>query len=80
LQSVNAEAVEKLSEGETLSVGLRTNEQPQVIEVRNAQGDFVGALIDHITDLLRCIQDGYEYVADVKSVDGGHVRVEVHAR
>jgi len=77
---VQADAVENLSVGDTLSVGLRTAEQPPVIEVRTAAGDLVGALIDRITDLLRCMQDGYEYVADVQSVDGGHVRVEVRAR
>lgn len=78
LQSVQADAVAGLSVGDTLNVGLQDGEGPAVIEVRNEAGQLVGALIDRIIELLRCIQQGYEYVADIESIDGGDVRVTVH--
>jgi hypothetical protein len=79
LQSLQEEVVATISVGDQLEVLLGTGQHP-VIEVRDANGEVAGALIDHVTDLLRCIQDGYQYVAEVKSVDGGDVRVEVRCQ
>jgi hypothetical protein len=80
LQSVDPDAVRSLTEGDELTVRLGTADGASVVEVVTAGGDYVGALIDRIADLLRCIQDGYEYVATVISIDGGDVRVRVRAR
>jgi hypothetical protein len=79
LQSVQPDAVEDLSVGEILDVALRTDGHPPVIEVRTAEGAVVGALIQRVPELLRCIQDGFQYVAEVLHIEGGHVRVEVRA-
>jgi hypothetical protein len=38
---------------------------------------LVGALIQRVPELLRCLQQGFEYVAEVISIDEGYVRVEV---
>jgi hypothetical protein len=77
LQSVQPDAVAELSVDEILHVALRTDGHPPVIEVRTTGGVVVGALIQRVPDLLRCIQAGYEYVAQVLQIDGGNVRVEV---
>jgi hypothetical protein len=77
LQSVQPEAVENLTEGEILHVTLRPAGNPPVIEVRTAAQVLVGALIQRVPELLRCLQQDFEYVAEVMSVDGGHVHVEV---
>jgi hypothetical protein len=80
LQSVDPDAVRGLAEGDELTVRLGTADGASIVEVVTGVGDYVGALIDRIADLLRCIQDGYEYVATVISIDGGDVRVRVRAR
>lgn len=80
LQSVDPDAVQRLIERDELTVRLGTADGASVVEVVTAGGDYVGALIDRIADLLRCIQDGYEYVANVVSIDRGDVRVRVQAR
>jgi hypothetical protein len=80
LQSVQADAVADLSVGALLDVALRADGHPPVIEVRSAEGVLVGALIQRVTELLRCLQDGFQYVAEVLSIDGGHVRVELRSR
>lgn len=77
LQSVDPDAVHGLSEGDELTVRLGTADGASVVEVVTAGGDYVGALIDRIADLLRCTQDGYEYIATVISVNGGDVRLRV---
>lgn len=77
LQSVQPEAVEGLALGEVLRVRLRSEGTPPVIEVRTAAQVLVGALIQRVPELLRCLQQDYEYVAEVISIDDGHVRVEV---
>ena len=79
LQSVQPDAVANLSVDEILTVALRTDGHPPVIEARTAAGVVVGAIIQRVPDLLRCIQDGYNYVAEVLEIDGGHVRVAVRA-
>jgi hypothetical protein len=80
VQSVDPGAVQQLAEGEDLAVRLGTADGASVVEIVTGGGDYVGALIDRIADLLRCIQDGYQYVATVVSIDGGDVRVRVQAR
>jgi hypothetical protein len=61
-------------------VTLGSADGASVVEVVTAADEYVGALIDHIADLLRCIQDGYAYVAEVTNIDGGDVRVRVLAK
>ena len=78
LQSLQPDAVEGLSAGEVLEVALRAG-SPPVIEVRTAEQTLVGALIQRVPELLRCLQQEFRYVAEVISIEGGHVRVEVHA-
>jgi hypothetical protein len=77
LQSVQPDAAEDLVVGEVLEVGLRAG-SPPVIEVRTADQILVGALIQRVPELLRCLQQDFRYEADVISVEGGYVRVEVH--
>jgi hypothetical protein len=76
LQSLQTEAVDGLTVGDLLEVGLRDG-SPPVIEVRTTAGILVGALIQRVPELLRCLQRGVGYTAAVLSLDGGYVRVEV---
>jgi hypothetical protein len=79
LQSPQPGAVAAIAVGELLDVVLApgSGTTPPVIEVRRPDGTTVGALIEYVTDLLRCLREGYEYVAEVREISGGAVRVLV---
>lgn len=79
LQSPQPQAVAALSVGELLDVVLApgVGTTPPVVEVRRADGTIVGALIEHLTELLRCLREGFTYVAEVRDITGGSVRVHV---
>jgi hypothetical protein len=81
LQSPQPDAVEAIVIGEVLDVVLVGGAgTTPVIEVQRSDGTTVGALIDHVTELLRCLQDDFQFVAEVLEISGGAVRVSVHAR
>jgi len=82
VQSPQPDAVAALAVGDVLNVVLvaGTGTTPSVIEVQRADGTTVGALIDHVTELLRCLQDGFQFVAEVLEISGGAVRVRVRAQ
>jgi hypothetical protein len=82
LQSPQAQAVAEISVGDVLDVVLAPGsaETPPVVEVRRADGTVVGALIDHLRELLRCMNQGFEYAAEVLDISGGSVRVRVGPR
>lgn len=80
LQSPQPDAVAAITVGEVLDVVLVGAGTTPVIEVQRSDGTTVGALIDHVTELLRCLQDGFQFVAEVLEISGGAVRVSVHAR
>lgn len=65
-----------LKVGDVLQVVLRSG-PPVVIHLVNGDGDVVGSLITRIADLLRCIQEGFSYEAEVMQLDGGDIQVDV---
>ena len=81
LQSPQPDAVATITVGEELDVVLVGGVGiTPVIEVQRSDGTTVGALIDHVTELLRCLQDGFQFVAEVLEISGGAVRVRVQAK
>ena len=78
LQSVQPEALSGLAVGQLMTVSLRAG-SPPVIEVRTSAGVLVGALINRVPEMLRCLQRDFEYTAELLSIDGGDIRVEVRA-
>lgn len=69
-------AAEEADVGDVLTVELKSG-PPVVIHLVDGDGNTVGSLITRIPDLIRCIQDGFSYEADVKEVNGGDMQVEV---
>lgn len=69
-------AADNLDVGDVLRVVLNPG-PPVVINLVDGDGNAVGSLITHIADLLRCIQDGFSYEADVQEINGGDFQVEV---
>lgn len=70
--------VARLTVGELLSVELdQTGGRPRII-VRTSNNDVVGALLSsRLPALLRCLQQGEDFAAEVTLIAGGDVRVKV---
>jgi hypothetical protein len=67
-----------LSVGDLLSVSLAPG-PPAVINLLTSDGDVAGSLITRIAALLRCIQAGFSYEAEVVTINAGDVQVKVRA-
>lgn len=67
----------ELSVGDILQVTLDPGPPKSVVQLVDDSGRVVGSIITHIPDLLRCIQDGHGYEAEVQSVEGGDFQVKV---
>ena len=78
LASPQPTAVAGLNVGEILAVQLQQppGSGPFIAAVDDS-GQIVGSLIDRVAELLRCIQSGYTYTAEVLRISGGSVRVRV---
>lgn len=69
--------VEDLDVGDVLEVELQT-EPHRRIAVLDDEGDVAGAIATQQFDrLLECLQAGEEYEAEVLSIEGGAIRVDV---
>lgn len=69
-------AAANLSIGDVLQLQLRSG-TARSIDVVDQSGAVVGSIISRIADLLRCIQQGVDFEAEVLSTNGGDIRVEV---
>lgn len=79
LSSPNPAVIANLNEGERLPLELRGERGPVVAVAPDGQvaGSITAAAL---ADLVECIQQGFDYVAVVLSVDGGACRVQVRPR
>jgi hypothetical protein len=69
-------AASELKVGDVLRVELSSG-PPAVIHLVDSNGNVVGSLISRVADLLRCIQDGFDYEAEVMEINGGGIAVDV---
>jgi hypothetical protein len=77
LASPVANVVATLAIGDTLTVGLETTPRNRVV-VRTIAGQVVGAITSvQLVDMIECMQGGYQYEAEVLSVSGGRVEVQI---
>ena len=72
LQSPDPAVVATLTVGQTLEVELQGY---AVIAV--APAGRAGSLLNQLTRMLQCLQNGFIFKADVQSIAGGAVRVRV---
>ncbi|CAG0977580.1 hypothetical protein ANRL2_02157 [Anaerolineae bacterium] len=77
LQSPKRGVVEKLSEGDRLTL-VPTNGGPP-LQVMTNGGDIAGSIVSNVSLILGCIGKGYVYVADVVNIQSGAVELRVHA-
>lgn len=75
LTSPQPAVVATLSVGEVLAIAVVTMNGQVVVQVRK-NADVVGGLIGpDATRLRNCIQNGHQYKATIRAINGGQVRV-----
>lgn len=78
IASPHPDVVASLTQGEILTVELDTSSGRNRVLVRTNRGDVAGALISgRIAELLRCLQEGVAFEAEVTGIDGGDVTIHV---
>jgi hypothetical protein len=66
-----------LNVGDILTVDLETSPRERVV-VRASGGQVAGAITSiRLVDIIECIGEGFSYQAEVKSISGGKVEVEI---
>jgi hypothetical protein len=78
LASPRAEVVATLTEGEVLTLELQPAGGGRNMIAALANGKVAGGITDRTPDLIRCIQDGFDFVAEINRIDGGWVELSVH--
>jgi len=77
VNSPQAEALKKLKVGQLLHVEFRKS--PPSLVVLTKAGEIVGGLLGS-TALLTCIQNGFEYVAEIEKIVGGKCDVRIRSK
>jgi hypothetical protein len=80
LTSPDQAIVQTLSVGDLLSLELRQGASGRnMIAAVTTSGDLAGAITDRTADLIRCLQDGFEFQAEITRINGGWVNLAVRA-
>ena len=79
LTSPQKPIVDTLAVGAVLELEVREAGGRKIIAAVTQAGDVAGSITDRTPDLLRCMQEGVMYVADVTVVNGGWIELHVHA-
>jgi hypothetical protein len=72
-----APVIARLSARDVLVIELEMADGVQVIVAKTETGAIAGSIVDNVGQLVRCIQQGNTYEAEVVSVSGGRVTAEV---
>ena len=76
LNSPDPDVVAQLNRGDILGVRAESDAGP--IVAVTSEEEVVGSITSsQMAELLRCVDEGYTYVAIVRSISGGRVDVEV---
>ncbi|MDD9909866.1 MAG: hypothetical protein OXR62_09255 [Ahrensia sp.] len=77
LNSPVASIVAGLEVGTILQVELETQPRNRLVTA-TAAGEIAGAFTSpKLVEFIECIQDGFSYEAEVKSISGGRVEIEI---
>jgi len=77
LNSPNSAVVSTLNGGEVLLVELESQPRKRVI-VKTAAGVLAGAITSaRLVDIIECLELGVAYEAEVLSISGGRIEIEV---
>ena len=76
LNSPNPTTVPKLKVNDELAVEVQGERGPVV--VKTEAGEIAGSITgSQLVDLIKCIADGYDYVATVRQIEKARVEVEI---
>lgn len=77
INSPNQQAMEGLNVQDRLSVELRDN---RVAVIRQDTDDILGSINwSSIAKLIECLHDGFEFVAVIRSIEDGLIKVHISA-
>ena len=80
LSSPDPEVVKRLNKNEVLTIELEGRDLERLV-AKTDDGDIAGTITSEgMPDIAECIRAGFEYGAEVLSVDGGRVEVMVQRR
>lgn len=80
LSSPDPDIVGRLEIGHVLTIELHT-QGPVRLLATSSDGDTAGTITsERMPEIVACIRAGYEYEAEVRSVDGGRIEVRVQRR
>lgn len=71
------DVVRRLSKGDILQISLQGDDQIVIVKYGNHDA---GAIVVNLPELLRCLQQGAEFEAEVKDIDDGAITVEVRPK
>ncbi len=78
LNSPVRDVVSGLSVGGILHVELETSPRNRIVVRDIKTGEIAGAITSpRLVDLIECIQGDYAYEAEVKSITGGRIEIEI---
>ena len=78
INSPQEKAIGRLKVRDRLNVMLSNN---TVVVVRQDTGDTLGSVNwSSIVRLIECMQDGFEYVAEVRDIQDGLIKVHISAK
>lgn len=78
MASPTPQIVSLLKEGDILQVALREEKNRTFVAVLY-KGDIAGSIIERVGKLASCIREGYVFEAEVRSVRGGKVEINIRA-
>lgn len=78
LSSPKPDAVEQIEVGDILDIRLLQTGAIETVAVMHGS-EVAGGLVDHADRIKRCIQQGYNYEAEVREVDGAKVTIFVRS-
>ena len=76
VESLQPSEADTVQVGEELTVTIGTT---GAIELVRANGRVLGAITERVISLLKCMQEGFEFVAQTRTVDESGVVVDVRA-
>lgn len=77
LASPVAAVIAGLSPGDVLDIRIDESSGVRIVGAVTSAGAIAGSVVDHIRQLIGCIQSGNSYIGTVVSVAGGAVNVYV---
>lgn len=78
LNSPVSAVVSGLNAGDVLTIELETTPRNRVVAKEPKSNQVAGAITSpRLVTMIECLQDGYFYEAEVMSVQGGRIEIEV---